>query len=112
MIELDELIDYVNETLDLDIRENTRKREVVEARAFYYELARKLTNYSLDKIGNSLDKHHSTVLYSLKNVVMYLNKEDIDKSLAELGYKKRKSTFSELIERVAFLENQLESLKQ
>jgi len=111
MIELDELIDYVNETLDLDIRENTRKREVVDARAFYYELARRLTNYSLDKIGNSLDKHHATVLHSLNNVVMYLNKDLINKSLEELGYKSKKNQFQELKERISYLETQLENLK-
>ena len=112
MIELDELIDYVNDNLNIDIRQNTRKREVIDARAFYYELARRLTNYSLDKIGKPLGKNHATVSHSLKNVVMYLNKEDIDKSLAELGYKKRKSTFAELSERIASLETQLENLKQ
>ena len=111
MIELDELIDYVNETLDLDIRENTRKREVVDGRAFYYELARKLTNNSLHKIGDSLNKNHATVIHSLNNVVMYLNKDLINKSLAELGYTNKKNPFQELKERVSYLETQLENLK-
>ena len=112
MIELDELIDYVNATLGLDIRQDTRKREFVDARAFYYELARRLTNNSLHKIGSSLNKDHSTVVYNLNNVVMHLNQEKINKSLSELGYKNKKNTFEELKERVSYLETQLEKLIQ
>ena len=112
MIELDELIDYVNQTLGLDIRQDTRKREVVDARAFYYELARRLTKNSLHTIGDSLGKNHATVIHSLNNVVMHLDKNKKNKSLIELGYKSRKSTFEELKERVSYLETQLENLKQ
>jgi len=112
MIELDELIDYVNATLGLDIRQDSRKREFVDARAFYYELARRLTNNSLHRIGDSLNRNHATVIHSLNNVVMHLDKEKINKSLSELGYKNKKNTFEELKERVAYLERQLENLIQ
>lgn len=55
----------------LDI--NTRRRDVVFARAVYYRVARDMFNgenrYSLSAIGKELGKDHATVLHALRNVV-------------------------------------------
>lgn len=55
----------------LDI--NTRRRDVVFARAVYYRVARDMfdgeNRYSLAAIGKELGKDHATVLHALRNVV-------------------------------------------
>lgn len=111
MINLEYLINYVNNIFELDIKINSRKREIVEARAFYYELARRLTSYSFVKIGGSLDKTHATVMHSINNVVPFLDKELIDKSINDLSYNKLVSIteFNELKERLIYLEIKLEN---
>lgn len=74
---LKEIKQYVNDLFDLDITENTRKRDYVDARAMYYELSRNLTKQSLDAIGSLVKRNHASVLHSLKNVVMFLDKKEL-----------------------------------
>ena len=63
---LDYLISISNAICGLDIRNKTRKREFAYSRILYYGLCRKYTNYSLESIGMSIGKDHSTVLHGLK----------------------------------------------
>jgi hypothetical protein len=111
MINLEYLINYVNNIFEVDIKINSRKRELVEARAFYYELARRLTTHSFQKIGEPLHKHHATVMYSLNNVVKFLDKDMIEKSINNLSYNKLVGVkeFNELKERLVYLELKLEN---
>lgn len=111
MINLEYLINYVNNIFEVDIKINSRKREIVEARAFYYELARRLTTHTFQKIGDPLQKHHATVMYSLNNVVKFLDKDMIEKSINDLSYNKLVGVkeFNELKERLIYLELKLEN---
>ena len=51
---------------DEDILKSQR-REYVESRGMYCTLLREMTNLTLISIGKSLNKDHTTVLYSLDN---------------------------------------------
>lgn len=64
--------DQVGFSLDL----NTRKRDVVLARAVYYKVARDFrgerNQISLSDIGKELGKNHATVLHALNNVSFHI----------------------------------------
>lgn len=46
----------------------SRKHRVVEARQVYCYLSRRKTLYSLNEIGDLIDRDHATVLYSITQV--------------------------------------------
>lgn len=74
MITLEKLIDVVGEELKINLRENSRRRDVVVARAVYYQLAFKdLRLATLTRIGKSLGKDHATVLHGIKTVIPMLD---------------------------------------
>lgn len=106
---LEKIIEYTNEVFEIDIRNTTRKREYVEARAFYYEIARKVTNFSLEEIGRQVDKDHATVLYALMNIVQFLDEKEIQKGFANFSYvdEEDKLSFSYLYRRNKELEKEL-----
>lgn len=64
---LSELVNIVNEHFDCNIRDNTRRRHIVMARASYFYLAKKKTYQTLKKIGAEVGRDHSTVMHSLAN---------------------------------------------
>ena len=58
--------------LKVDITENCRKREIIEGRALYFYLVRKLyKKRSLQSIASDFEMNHATVVHSLKNFSMY-----------------------------------------
>jgi hypothetical protein len=60
--------------LKVDISEQSRKREIIEARALYFYLVRKIyTKRSLQSIAADFDMNHATVVHALKNFPMYEN---------------------------------------
>ena len=60
--------------LRVDITEQSRKREIIEARALYFYLVRKIyTKRSLQSIAADFDMNHATVVHALKNFPMYEN---------------------------------------
>lgn len=60
--------------LRVDISEQSRKREIIEARALYFYLVRKIyTKRSLQSIASDFDMNHATVVHALKNFPMYEN---------------------------------------
>lgn len=60
--------------LRIDISEQSRKREIIEARALYFYLVRKIyTKRSLQSIAADFDMNHATVVHALKNFPMYEN---------------------------------------
>lgn len=74
-MELNRLIDIVAEATGVDIRDRRRKTEYVMARAVYFRLAyRDLGLGSLQEVGESLDKDHATVLYSLRTTFNQLER--------------------------------------
>lgn len=60
--------EVVEQHFKIDITTQTRKREIVEARALYFYLARRYTRVSLSSIGKSMGRDHSTVLYFTRKV--------------------------------------------
>ena len=79
---LDKIYNYVNKEFNLDIKENTRKRNYVDARALFYLLARKTTNYSYECIAGYLKKNHATAVHGVHNIVHHLNKKTVINALA------------------------------
>jgi len=60
--------------LRVDITEQSRKREIIEARALYFYLVKKIyTKRSLQSIASDFDMNHATVVHALKNFPMYEN---------------------------------------
>jgi DNA-binding transcriptional MerR regulator len=49
----------------VDIQEKTRRYEIIESRMIYYKILRD-KGFTLQEIGDSLEKNHATVLHSLK----------------------------------------------
>lgn len=90
---LEKLLKRVNNHFDIDITQNSRKRELVMARAAFFWLARKKTRYSLNRIGLMVKRDHSTVLYSMNNFENWLNCDSNFKNEFE---KLRKIVFNEL----------------
>lgn len=55
----------------------TRKREIAEARQFYFYFARKLTTCSLELIGSYVNRDHATVIHGYNRI----------KSFKHIGFK-------------------------
>ena len=65
-----EILEKTNLTRD-EFVSKSRKREYVEARQLYFYRARKLTTYSLEKIGSKVNNgDHATVLYGIRQVAI------------------------------------------
>ena len=85
MEKLDEIYEYVNSIYGIDIKNQTRKRKYTEARALFYLLARNLTNFTYQIIGQYIGKDHASVIYGFKNITHHLDKELIAESLKRFG---------------------------
>tara|TARA_B100001250_G_scaffold414110_1_gene450735 strand:+ start:2641 stop:3075 length:435 start_codon:yes stop_codon:yes gene_type:complete len=63
----------------------SQRREYVESRGMYCTLLREMTNLTLTSIGRSLNKDHTTVLYSLENFIYWLkNDPHLEKSYIQI----------------------------
>jgi len=47
------------------LNKNTRKRNVVYARAIYFKLLKEFTKMTLESIGETVNRDHSSVLYGI-----------------------------------------------
>lgn len=65
-----------------NIAESTRKFPHVSARAFFYNLAEKQTNYSPEVIGAFLGRDRTTVLHAREQLKTYIKQEPL-KSIHE-----------------------------
>ena len=61
----EKILKIVNAHFNIDVREDTRRRQVVDARSICYKIL-KDDGFSLTNIGIFFGKHHSTIIYSLK----------------------------------------------
>ena len=82
---MESIKEYVNNLYDLDIEKDTRKREYVDARTFYYKLCRDLTKCSLTHIGVSVGRDHCAVLHAFKNILHHLDTEELEKAYLHFG---------------------------
>ena len=77
--------DYVNNLYNLDIEKDTRKRQYVDARTFYYKLCRDLTKCNLSTIGESVGRDHSGVIHGLNNILHHLDTDEIERAYVHFG---------------------------
>lgn len=106
---LEEIIEYTNKLFDLDIKTDSRRREYVEARAFYCVVARKVTVKSLKQIGVPIKKDHATVLYALSNVIHFLDENQIEQAITYFKpFQKKKEVDSYIVERLKELQTELD----
>lgn len=62
-----DIIRFINNELNIDIRKKKKTNEYVFARTVYYKLSKELTRTSLNEIGRQVNKDHCSVLHNLKN---------------------------------------------
>ena len=65
---LEQIIKYINENLNIDIKVRTRKTDYIYARSLYFKLAREHTVISFNKIGRKVNLNHATVMHGINNV--------------------------------------------
>ena len=73
---LDQIVTKINALAEIDILDNTRKREYIEARSVFCVIAYKYVGFNLSQVaqyfkdrGKSSD--HATVLHAVKNYEIY-----------------------------------------
>jgi hypothetical protein len=103
---------------DIDVSKNSRKHNIIEARALYFYLIKHFKpKMTLQEIAESVNKNHATVIHSLNNYEMYekfnrdlrslrniivnqMDEENVlnteDNELLKLELKKNKLRISEL----------------
>ena len=77
MEELSKIHKYVNASLKIEIKQTTRKRDIVDGRFLFFAIARDSTDMSLERIGMYLNRDHSTVIHGVNmfNDVLILEKK-------------------------------------
>jgi len=76
MKQLKEVAQKINRLAELDIFNNTRKREYIEARSLFCLIAYRYCNANYSRIAefliaNGKSSDHSTILHSIKNYEIY-----------------------------------------
>jgi len=76
MKHLDQIVSRLNALAEIDILNNTRKREYVEARALFCTIAYTYVNLNLTQVADYLKKRgkssdHATVLHAIRNYEIY-----------------------------------------
>ena len=66
------LKEKIAETFNVNIKSNTRKQAVCEARQVFMYVMRKKTGFSLESIGRMVGRDHATCLHSCNNVASLL----------------------------------------
>jgi hypothetical protein len=75
----EQLKDIILKETKIDLTDKKRTNEIVEYRAMYYSLVKELEpKYTLQRIGDSVNKNYATVIHSLK---MYPEFEKYNKEL-------------------------------
>ncbi len=82
----------VNNELGVNVENPTRKRKYAEARGLYYTLLKNSTNLSLNNIGESVNKDHSTVVYSLRQFPMWMKHD----KMLKFAYDKAKTKVKDI----------------
>lgn len=89
------------------------------ARGAFFWLSRNTTFYSLAKIGKSVNRDHSSVVYALKNFQLWIDQDEIFKSQFEglkkivlSGYEEKFMTNDELLYQYNSLKIENEELKK
>lgn len=65
---LENIIDVIKSELGIDLRkEKTRKRNVVDARKIYCDIANQSQLFTLEEVGELINRNYSTVVHSIKS---------------------------------------------
>ena len=67
----DKIKEIILTELGVDISESNRKREVIEARALYFYIVRKIYKRTLQSMASDFDMNHATVVHALKQFPIY-----------------------------------------
>ena len=68
-MKLQEVIQFIQEKMEVNLQSNSRKRENVYARAIYFKVTRELfPRKSLDFIGSLVGRDHASVLHGINKV--------------------------------------------
>lgn len=67
-LQTQEIRNYMESCLGIDLSFKTRKRNAVYARAVYFKLCKEYTRLSLTDIGASVGVDHATVIHGINNV--------------------------------------------
>jgi hypothetical protein len=89
----------VKEIFLVDINENSRRRDVVDAKKVYSKILRD-EGYSFESIGHSFDRDHSTVIHYAKSIdsILTYDRDLREKYIAckEIYTEKRESIFEDM----------------
>lgn len=81
-MEIEKLKELIQFETGIDVNKNSRKREIIETRALYFNLLKELNPIlTLTEIGETVNKDHSTVIYSLRNYKVYEKYNNVLKQL-------------------------------
>lgn len=65
---IEEIIFCINETMNIDIRDTSRKRDYVFGRAIAYTIMRVNMSLTLEQIAKVFNKNHASIVHSLKEL--------------------------------------------
>lgn len=111
-----EIADKVIKLSDVNVFDQSRRREVVETRALLCyilksKLSMSLTNISKFFKSQGKPMNHATVIHSLKNYEMYKTSNKLLKEIEDMFTIKTSMNFKE-INRVTYLENKCADLEK
>ncbi len=66
----------VEEATLQDLSVKRRNRKLVYARAIYFKLCKEKTTYTLQRIADTLEVNHATVLHAINNIFPLIQKEE------------------------------------
>ena len=66
----------VEEATSQDLSVKSRNRQLVYARAIYFKLCKEKTTFTLQRIADTLEVNHATVLHAINNVFPVIEREE------------------------------------
>jgi chromosomal replication initiation ATPase DnaA len=115
MTKEESIADEINKTLNLNLYENSRRLELVDARSIYCYILHKELNYTLYKVRDSLrakgkNYDHASVIHSVKifDEVKKRRKDIEELRNSILG---RSSIKAELIQKIKSIDNEEELIE-
>ena len=95
--------DTIESYFNLKIKRQTRLREYVEARAFYYKFCRQYTRKSLQDIGESVGRNHASVINGINRLEGWLTYDKRIKSFNDELESILREKFKDIEDDLAFL---------
>ena len=112
---IENIINFINTQLDVDITKNKRTDEYVFARIIYYKLATELTNLSKSNIGKAVNRDHCAVIHNLRNfdvAMKYPKLKNVYDTFKEYPLEEERASISEIMKVNALLVDEVQILKE